>query len=339
MKPRFLIIIGILMIAVPLQSFAEDSSEYHVGVIQWLETSYPVGGTAVVRVVDPDMNLNPEKIDNFDVFVQSDSHTKGLFLTMTETGVSTGIFDGTLFLPLNHEAVGHRLKVAEGDTITAEYYDNTLPASYTEDMLRVIAKSEIHPTLESTSKQIKSEISVVEKQVRYNIPYVISHGTIDNMSLFCERGSLLIDVSSQSKSDVHLDIEIPRNLLDPKTDGEDSRFSILRDGDEIDYDEIPYKDHRKLSISFPPTTEKIEFIHAFIPVSKPPMCKVADSPPYSVILSPLEQFNSGIPTNQIQCREGLTMLLSPKDSRPVCVTGDTAEKLIQRHWAILVSRG
>ena len=53
--------------------------------------------------------------------------------------------------------------------------------------------------------------------------------------------------------------------------------------------------------------------------------------------APLKQFKSGIPTNEIHCRDGLTMLLSPKDSRPVCVTGDTAEKLIPRNWGVFVS--
>ncbi len=113
--------------------------KWNVGKIQWLETSYPPSGTAVVRVTDPDMNLNPEKIDNFDVFVRSDSHTKGLTLTVTETGVSTGVFEGTLFLTLNYEATGHRLKVAEGDTVTAEYEDKTLPVPYTDvDVLSIL---------------------------------------------------------------------------------------------------------------------------------------------------------------------------------------------------------
>ena len=151
-------------------SFAEEtSSEYHVGTIQWLKASYPASGTAVVRVIDPDMNLNPEKIDNFDVFVWSDSHAKGLHLTATETGVSTGVFEGTLFLSLEHLGVGHRLKVAEGDTIIAEYDDSTLPASYTEGSLSIIAKSEIRPILESPLKQFKSGIPTDEIQCKDNL--------------------------------------------------------------------------------------------------------------------------------------------------------------------------
>ncbi|MCV0409606.1 hypothetical protein [Nitrosopumilus sp.] len=55
--------------------------------------------------------------------------------------------------------------------------------------------------------------------------------------------------------------------------------------------------------------------------------------------APLKQIESGLFVDEIICKDGLTMLLSPKDSRPVCVTEDTFNKLIQRHWGILVSRG
>ena len=196
--------------------------------------------------------------------------------------------------------------------------------------------------LENENNDLKSfegTFSLYEKQVRYNIPYTISNGIVDDMTLFCEHGSLLIDVSSQGKSDVNLDIELSRNILDPKTNDDDGRFFVLRDGEEIDYEEIPYQDYRRLSMSFSPNTDKIEIIHAFVLALKPEMCKVADSPTYSSILPPLKQFRSGIPTDHIQCREELTMLLTPKDSRPVCVTMETAEKLIPRNWGIIVSRG
>ncbi|MCV0431838.1 hypothetical protein [Nitrosopumilus sp.] len=135
---------------------------WNVGDVQWLETIYPPSGVGAVRVIDPDMNLNPEKIDNLDVFVWSDSHTKGFSLTATETGISTGVFEGMLFLTLNYESSGPRLKVAEGDTITAEYDDNTLPASYTKDSLSIIAKSEIRLPFDSPLKQVKSGIPIYE---------------------------------------------------------------------------------------------------------------------------------------------------------------------------------
>jgi hypothetical protein len=37
-------------------------------------------GTGVVRIIDPDMNLDPEAVDNFNVDVWSDSDAGGMTL-------------------------------------------------------------------------------------------------------------------------------------------------------------------------------------------------------------------------------------------------------------------
>ena len=127
--------------------FSEDETvlgssliRWNIGETQWLEASYPASGTGVVRIIDPDMNLNPEAVDNFDVDVWSDSDAGGIDLTVTETNEATGIFEGTVFFTTTDESSGHRLRVAEGDTVTAEYEDNTLPDPYTTaDELNITA--------------------------------------------------------------------------------------------------------------------------------------------------------------------------------------------------------
>ena len=105
---------------------------WNVAEIQWLEASYPASGSGIVRVIDPDMNLNPEAVDNFGITVWSDSDGGGIELTVTETNEATGIFEGTVFFGVGVDTSGHRLRVAEGDTVTAQYYDNTLPAPFKE---------------------------------------------------------------------------------------------------------------------------------------------------------------------------------------------------------------
>ena len=105
---------------------------WNVGEVQWLEASYPASGSGIVRIIDPDMNLNPEAVDNFDVTVFSDSDGGGISLTVTETNAATGIFEGTVFFGVGVDTSGHRLRVVEGDTVTAQYYDNTLPAPFKE---------------------------------------------------------------------------------------------------------------------------------------------------------------------------------------------------------------
>ena len=129
--------------------FSEDETivgsaliRWNIGEVQWLEASYPASGTGVVRVIDPDMNLAPEAVDNFNVDTWSDSDAGGIDLTVTETNEATGIFEGTVFFTVTDESSGHRLRVAEGDTVTAEYQDNTLPNPYTTaDELDISATS------------------------------------------------------------------------------------------------------------------------------------------------------------------------------------------------------
>ncbi len=110
---------------------------WNIGEVQFLEASYPAKGSGVVRVIDPDMNLNPEAVDSFDINVWSDSAAGGVKLSVTETNEATGIFEGTLIFSTTDASSGSRLRVSEGDTVTAEYNDNTLPAPYNKsDELR-----------------------------------------------------------------------------------------------------------------------------------------------------------------------------------------------------------
>jgi hypothetical protein len=113
---------------------------WNIGEISWLQSSYPANGQGVLQIVDPDMNLNPKAVDKFDTNVWSDSDSGGIKLTMTETGQDTGIFQGTVYFTTNFQSSGNRLHVSEGDTVTGEYKDRTLPPPYTPaDQLRLTA--------------------------------------------------------------------------------------------------------------------------------------------------------------------------------------------------------
>jgi len=57
------------------------------------------------------------------------------------------------------------------------------------------------------------------------------------------------------------------------------------------------------------------------------------TPPISGILSPLEQFKSGIAAKDVTCKQGLELILKATDSSPACVKPNTASVLIQRGWA------
>ncbi|CAD6513730.1 conserved exported hypothetical protein [metagenome] len=150
--------------------FSEDETvvgsaliRWNIGEVQWLEASYPAKGTGVVRIIDPDMNLNPESVDNFNANVWSDSDAGGIDLTVTETNEATGIFEGTVFFTVSDESSGHRLRVAEGDTVTAEYEDNTLPSPYTTaDELRITATTLIGTIVPPLERAPAANLRVVD---------------------------------------------------------------------------------------------------------------------------------------------------------------------------------
>jgi hypothetical protein len=117
---------------------------WNIGEVQWMESSYPASGSGVIRVIDPDMNWNPESVDSFDITVWSDSSTGGVSLSVTETNEQTGIFEGTVYFTTTQGSSGSRLNVSEGDTITAKYEDNTLPDPYSRaDELSITAVANI----------------------------------------------------------------------------------------------------------------------------------------------------------------------------------------------------
>ena len=150
--------------------FSEDDTvlatalvRWNIGEVQWIETSYPAQGTGIVRVIDQDMNLNPESVDNFDVDVYSDSDSGGIDLTVTETNEATGVFEGTVFFTTTDESSGHRLRVSEGDTITAEYEDGTLPSPYsTNDDIEITATSIIGTIVPPLERAPVSNARVVD---------------------------------------------------------------------------------------------------------------------------------------------------------------------------------
>ena len=100
---------------------------WNVGEVQWLEASYAATGSGIARVIDPDMNINPDAVDNLDLVVYSETFLGGIDLTVTETQESSGIFEGTVEFDPETASQGHRLQVTEGDIITAAYDDVTTP--------------------------------------------------------------------------------------------------------------------------------------------------------------------------------------------------------------------
>ena len=112
----------------------ESSVLWEVGTIRLLEDVYSTTGTAVIRVIDPDMNQVHSEIENFDVDVWSGTDLAGIDLTVTETDMASGVFEGTVFFSTADDSSGHRLRISHGDTIFSKYADTTIPKSSYDDI-------------------------------------------------------------------------------------------------------------------------------------------------------------------------------------------------------------
>lgn len=49
-------------------------------------------------------------------------------------------------------------------------------------------------------------------------------------------------------------------------------------------------------------------------------------------LSPLQQVQSGISSQDVKCNEGLVLIIKTEDGSPACVKQSTADTLIARGW-------
>ena len=105
---------------------------WNIGTINFVEDIFYLENTAVVRVVDVDMNLNPEALDHLLIQFFSDSDVGGIIINAVETSESSGAFVATVTLSQNSPSSGNRLYSLPGDSIFAKYVDYTLPKPYTK---------------------------------------------------------------------------------------------------------------------------------------------------------------------------------------------------------------
>lgn len=96
-------------------------------VVSFDKNYYNVGDIATISVTDPDLNRNPSQIETAQVTVTSDSDPIGQTITVTETGVNTGVFTGKIQISSTFATGKVYAKV--GDTLTAKFTD-ALPADY-----------------------------------------------------------------------------------------------------------------------------------------------------------------------------------------------------------------
>ena len=103
---------------------------WNIGQIRFSDSNFLVDKLARVIVNEPDLNLDPEVLDQVPITVTSDSDAAGITITATETNQETGLFEGTFAFTTTRVSSGNRLFVTPGDAIYAKYDDYTLPRPY-----------------------------------------------------------------------------------------------------------------------------------------------------------------------------------------------------------------
>lgn|GEM_PF-3564147 len=125
---------------------ASLSGMTNVGLISFDKSSYSSGAITTITVTDTDLDTDPTTAEVYyadgttspqstvKVDDSSSSAASGILVKLTETGVNTGIFTGTVTLSSSDSASSQKLSVATTATkITAVYLDNTGTAYTTSD--------------------------------------------------------------------------------------------------------------------------------------------------------------------------------------------------------------
>ena len=115
---------------------------WNYGTIKFSKDTFLSNDLIQIRVIDPDLNLNPEMIDTVNIDVFSDSDASGLSITAIETSERSGSFVSTFSLSENISS-GNRLYANPGDTIIAKYDDHTLPKPFSKSDSQYVQTSAV----------------------------------------------------------------------------------------------------------------------------------------------------------------------------------------------------
>lgn len=133
---------------------------WNVGSISFLKEILLSDASVMIRVVDPDMNLNPEALDHIPIQLFSDSDSTGIRIEGIETSESSGSFVGTISLSQDSPSSGNRLHAIPGDKISAKYDDHTLPKPFSKsDHLQIETFAVIDSSIPPTERLISLPIS------------------------------------------------------------------------------------------------------------------------------------------------------------------------------------
>ena len=184
--------------------------QWNIGKIQFSKENYLSDKTASIRVIDPDLNLNPESLDHIPIQISSNSDVSGVEVDAIETSERSGVFVATISFTQNLSSSGNRLFALPGDIIFAKYDDYTIPKPYsTSDNLEIKTFANVDSSI-PTLKRLQS-LPIVLSDTFGNVlaSFSISDqiqivGTISNQQNFKQKFVYLFQVKDENNSVVSI---------------------------------------------------------------------------------------------------------------------------------------
>ncbi|TRZ70147.1 MAG: hypothetical protein D4R96_01985 [Nitrosopumilaceae archaeon] len=180
--------------------------QWNIGKIQFSKENYLSDKTASIRVIDPDLNLNPESLDHIPIQISSNSDVSGIEVDAIETSESSGVFVATISFTQNLSSSGNRLFALPGDAIFAKYDDYTLPKPYsTSDNLEIKTFANVDSSIPALQRL--QSLPIVFSDIYGNTLTSFSTsdqiqivGTISNQQNFKQKFVYLFQVKDESNS-------------------------------------------------------------------------------------------------------------------------------------------
>ena len=177
---------------------------WNMGDVKFTEENFLSNKPALIRVIDPDLNLNPEALDQVPITVSSDSDAAGIDVTAIETSESSGIFVATITFTQNLSSSGNRLLAFPDDEIYAKYDDHTLPRPYSiSDNLEIISVAKVSSSIPSLEKLTNSQISLTDGTGKILTSFQENNriqivGSIKNEQIFNQKFVYLVQVKDEN---------------------------------------------------------------------------------------------------------------------------------------------
>lgn len=113
------------------EALAEAPVRWHIGDVRMSKATYLPGEEVEVRVADVDMSVDRGGPGEFQVRAWSDSDRAGIPVAVRETDRNSGVFKGRFATGAGRSRPDRSiLEAADGDTVYAEYDDETLPSPH-----------------------------------------------------------------------------------------------------------------------------------------------------------------------------------------------------------------